>query len=356
MDMGRTEVMSSRDRVMAALTGQMPDRIPYIEVYIDEEFAHRVLGLPPPHEPSPMSGESPLTARYFGGLSYDPLQLARILGLDCLCASVQPQIYFRVKVSEGQKFVVDGLVHTRADLPLVQLVNPDNAAPYAPLRNFIDQVHGAGLAAACFINLGSDPVVLSMGWDHFSYALYDDPALVHTLFDMYSSWFAQALKHVCKLGFDFIWAGDDIAYKSGPIISLRTFREFFLPYYRRVAEAITLPWIFHTDGNFLPLLGDLLSLGMNALHPLEPDAVDIGEIRRLVNGRVGLVGNIDINLLSEGTPEQVAKRTLQTMQIAAPGGRYILSSSNSLTRGCKVENVLAMIRTCRDYGSAFLLE
>jgi uroporphyrinogen decarboxylase len=148
-----------------------------------------------------------------------------------------------------------------------------------------------------FPNLGSDPFTLSMGWDHFTYALYDDPALVRTLMELYSDWFACAVRHICALGFDFIWAGDDIAFRSGPMIPPGFFRQFFMPYFKQVAENISLPWIFHTDGNFLPLLEDLLTLGMVGPHTNEPDAVDIRQVKQLVNGRVTLVGNIDINAL-----------------------------------------------------------
>ena len=98
--------------------------------------------------------------------------------------------------------------------------------------------------------------------------------------DLYTDWYARAVRHICRLGFDFVWAGDDIAFKTGPMISPAVFRTLFLPYWRRVAEAITLPWIFHSDGNFLPLLDDLLSLGMNALNPIEPEAIDIVALRR----------------------------------------------------------------------------
>jgi uroporphyrinogen-III decarboxylase len=189
-----------------------------------------------------------------------------------------------------------------------------------------------------------------MGWDHFSYALYDDPELIERLFELYSNWYARAVRHICDLGFDFIWAGDDIAFRSGPMISPSTFQEIFLPSYRRVAEEIQIPWIFHTDGNFLPVLDDLLSLGMDALHPLEPDAVDIGEVKELVSGKVSLIGNIDINKLSLATQEEVELLTQATIQQAAKDGKFILSSSNSITRSCKVENVLAMIKACRRYG------
>jgi uroporphyrinogen-III decarboxylase len=134
------------------------------------------------------------------------------------------------------------------------------------------------------------------------------------------------------------------------MISPRTFRNQFMPYYRRVAENITLPWIFHTDGNFLAVFEDLLSLGMNALHPIEPDAVDILEVKQRAAGRVSLVGNIDINLLSSGTVQEVGRVTRETIGQVAPGGRFILSSSNSITRSCRVDNVRAMVSACRRYG------
>lgn len=342
--------MTSRERVLAALKGEPHDRVPYMELFIDEHFARCLLGLPPVDRPTPMSGTDPVTCAYFGGHSYDPLELARALDLDALCMSIQPQIYFRTRLTQGQYFVVGGLIKTRKDLEIINLPDPDDEQIYEPALKFIERFHALDYAVGCFINLSSDPVVLSMGWDHFSYALYDDPKLVDTFFDIYSEWYERALHHICDLGFDFIWAGDDIAFRSGPMISPRMFRNVFMPSYRRVAEAIQLPWIFHTDGNFLPLLDDLLSLGMDALHPIEPDAVDIGDVKELVSGKVSLVGNIEINKLSLAAPEEVDLLTKETIKIAAADGRFILSSSNSITRSCQIDNVLAMVKACHRYG------
>ena len=343
--------MTGRQRVTAALVGQPHDRVPYMELYIDEGFAHQLLGQPAPAVPTPMSGSGPFSSAYFGGSQFDPAELARELGLDGLVYAIQPQIFFDAHLTDGHYFIAGGKIRRRADLPLFQLHDPDDPAIYAPARRFLEQHRPTGLALGCFINLGSDPVILSMGWDYFAYAIYDDPALLDTLFEGYSAWFARAVRHICDLGFDFIWAGDDIAFKSGPMISPRAFRRFFLPHYARVAREITVPWIFHTDGDFLPLLDDLLGLGMNALHPLEPDAVDIRAVKSRVAGRAGLVGNIDINLLSLGEPDAVAAAVRETLQAAAGDGRFILSSSNSITRSCRPENVRAMVAAGRRYGA-----
>jgi hypothetical protein len=342
--------MTSRERVIMALRHGIPDRVPYMELIVDEAFGLRLLGRPPAPEPPPMSGSGPITVAFFGGHSYEPTELADALDLDGFCMSIQPQIYFETRVSEGQTYVTGGRIKQRADLAIVDLPDPDDEGSYEPARQFLARYRPSNRAIGCFINLGSDPVVLSMGWDNFSYALYDDPELVEELLDIYTGWYARAVRHICRLGFDFVWAGDDIAFKTGPMISPQVFRRLFLPYWRRVADAISLPWIFHSDGNFLPLLDDLLALGMNALNPIEPDAIDIRALRRRVGAGVTLVGNIDINLLSMGTPEEVAERTRQTIADVAGEGAFILSSSNSIPGYCQVANVRAMVEACRRYG------
>ena len=343
--------MTSRERVLAALQCGVPDRVPFMELHVAEAFGLRLLNRPPSPEPAFVSGSLPVTCAFFGGQKYDPVDLARAVDLDGFCMSIQPRIYFVGKVSEGQTFFVDGMIKTRADLHLVDLPDPDDLRIYEPARAFLARYRPQGYAIGCFINLGSDPVVLSMGWEDFAYALYDDPYVPETLFDIYTDWYSRAVKHICALGFDFVWAGDDIAFKTGLMISPRTFRSLFLPYWRRVAQAITLPWIFHTDGNFLAVLDDLLSLGMNALHPIEPDAVDIVALkRRFRNIHVALVGNINVDTLAAGTPAAVERLTRETIRQVAPGGGYILSSSNSIAAYCQVENVLAMVRACRRYG------
>lgn len=342
--------MTSRERVLTALQRGTPDRVPYMELYVDERFGLRLLHRPPTGKPQFISGSLPVTVAYFGGEAYEPIELARALDLDGFCMSIQPRIYFLTQEADGQVYFVDGSIQTRDDLRLIDLPDPDDERIYERARAFLEKYRPYNYAIGCFINLGSDPVLLSMGWEKFALMVYDDPGMLHEMFNIYSDWYARALKHICRLGFDFVWAGDDFAFKDQLFVSPETFRELFMPYYRRVAEAITIPWIFHSDGNFLAVLDDLLSLGMNALHPIEPDALDIVALKRQIGDRVALIGNIDINALSLGTPEEVDRLTRDTIRAVAPGGGYILSSSNSVTNYCQVENVVAMVRACRQYG------
>jgi uroporphyrinogen decarboxylase len=108
----------------------------------------------------------------------------------------------------------------------------------------------------------------------------------------------------------------------------------------------------HTDGNIMPVIDMIVETGPDALNPLEPQAgMDIGRIKNEYGDRIALIGNIDCGyLLSEAPVEEVRRVTRETINIAAPGGGYCLSSSNSIHSSVKPENYMAMVQTLRQHG------
>jgi len=128
------------------------------------------------------------------------------------------------------------------------------------------------------------------------------------------------------------------------------FRERILPHLRRVAECITIPWVFHSDGNLTSVLDDLVDLGIAGLHPIEPASMDIRGLKRRYGKRLCLIGNVDINTLAAGTPAQVEAEVRALLRDVAPAGGYMLSSGNSLTSYCRIENIRAMVGTLQRFG------
>ncbi|RPJ38378.1 MAG: hypothetical protein EHM21_16930, partial [Chloroflexi bacterium] len=251
---------------------------------------------------------------------------------------------------DGHFMVTGGSIKTRADFNRLSLPDPDDPALYEPYRHFLAENRATGKALFCFLNLGSDPVILGMGFETFALALYDDPALVDDMLALYTDWYAKVTAHLSELDFDFLWFGDDLAFKSAPYVSPRTFRERILPHFRKVVANIRKPWIFHSDGNLMPILDDLLSLGMNGLHPIEPGAMDLAWLKQRYGQRLCLCGHIDVDTLSRGTPADVEALVRQSIECAAPGGGYIAGSSQSITYSCKPENVRAMCAAILKYG------
>lgn len=345
---------ASRQRVMAALRCEEPDRVPFLDPVIDEAVALPLLGKPLPADSiggELGTGDEPVfRGMLLGSENYDAMDLVDYLDLDGFGMYLFLKHEGIQEQSEGHYMVHGGRIKNRADFEQIHLPDPDDPALYEPYRSFIEKYQDTGRALFCFLNLGSDPVILGMGFETFSYALYDDRILIDDLFSLYTGWYARAVKHLCDLGFDFLWFGDDIAFKTGPYVSPRVFRELFIPHYRRVVENITIPWIYHSDGNVLPVLDDLLDLGMSGLHPIEPEAMEISELKQRYHGEVCLCGNISVDALCRATPQEIDTLVYNAIQVAAPGGGYIAGSANSIPYYARPDNVIAMQRAIRKYG------
>lgn len=340
--------------MLTALRCQEPDRVPFLESVVEEPVAIALLGR--------TGNESVATDDWIGqgpvktgmrppsGSAYHALEIVRNLGLDAIGMHFYlPTLSVQKKIG-GRTMFIGGEISSKEDLAKIRLPDPDDHSLYAPCRCFIEKYRRTGLALFCRAPLGAEPVILGMGFEKFAYALYDDLPLLETLFDLYTGWYAKAMKHLCNLDFDFIWSGEDIAHKSGPYVSPIMFRKLFMPYYRRVADRITKPWIFHSDGNLMPVLDDLLALGMSGLHPIEPGAMNLADLKRRYGDRLCLCGHISVDTLSRGRPEEVEQLVKEAIAVCGPGGGYIAGSSNSITSYCKAENVRAMQKAIFHYG------
>ena len=334
--------MNSRERVLAALRRQEPDRVPYCEIGVDRVVVRQLLGGDPIETPSLTVERRPYNAQ-------EHKAIAAALRMDNICYEIWPPVYaHKVPGKDGRLYYADGLIHSDADLALVQLPDPYDDALYAGAREFVSQ---KGEYAACFVTrIGVFSTMLSMGLEHFCMTLYDNPRLVEKLLGMYCDWTAVVAERACRLDFDVFVSTDDLAFNIGPYFSPALFHNLVLPYHQRVAEKITLPWIMHTDGNVLPLMEDILSLGIAGLHPIEKGAMDIRGFKRDYGHRVCVLGNVDLNILAMGTPDQVEREVRDLIRDLGPGGGYIVTSGNSLASYVRAENALALSAAVQKYG------
>lgn len=334
-------MMTSRERVLAALRREQPDRVPYCETGIDRALAEQLLGWP---------RTSLAVDKESNQYTIDEARaVAEVLHLDNLSYVLRAPVYaHKVPGMDGRLFYGEGMIKTEADIDRIVLPDPHDDALYAGAETFVAD---KGDYAAFFVTrIGIFPTTLSMGWETFSLALYDNRPFVEAVLDRYCDWMLVVAERVCQMGFDVFVSTDDMAFNSGPFFSRKVFRELVLPRFEKVAAKITLPWVIHSDGNIIPFVDDLLALGIAGLHPLEKGAVDVGEVKRTYGDRLCLLGNVDLNLLGMGTPEEVDAEVRELIRTAGPGGGYIVTSGNSLASYVKPENALALSAAVRRYG------
>ena len=356
--------MTPKERVMTALRRGQPDQVPWVEAGIEEALQIQIMG---------------------GRTDFTPGELCRTLGLDGFGyqfpsgglagystafrtpTSAKEAFYFPSKIDfsfrppwiaemgvepSGRTFVKKGLLVDRASLKLFDefLPDPDHPARYEQIAKWIEQ-YREDYAVFAGIRLGTASTIESMGLDVFSLMMYDDPDLVKEIHRRFSEWTVRVLENLNKLDLDFYWANDDHADTKMPWVNMEMYEEFLYPYQKMVADAIRKPWAFHSDGNLFPILDGLVKLGMNAIHPIQPAAMDIGKMKAQYGKQVCLVGNIDLDYtLTLGPPEGVDQEVKERIAVAGKGGGYILSSANSLTDYCKIDNVWAMSNALKRYG------
>ena len=333
--------MNSRQRMMAALNLAQPDRVPFAD-YVDTLIKHKIMGTE----------------------EIDEAALARKIGMDAIsfddyatplfCKSHYadddgPKAYGLTGETE---FVGEGLIRSQKDLDKIVLPDPRDEAYYDKARRFVDRYHDEDLAIYAGLRpFGMFNTIYSMPMMDFADALYENIDLIHTMMDIFIEWNLVVVEKLQETGIDFIIAYNDMAYKMGPLVSPQVFREVFLPKMKRVADAIHLPWAFHSDGDLTTVMEDLLTLGMNAVNPFEPPVMDLRTAKEKWGDRICLWGNIDlVHTLPYGTVKEVEDEVRQRISEAGAGGGYICATANSITGFCKIENVLAMTRAVKKYG------
>ncbi|MGD9494902.1 MAG: uroporphyrinogen decarboxylase family protein [Armatimonadota bacterium] len=333
--------MTSRERVAAALARCEPDRVPYCELGVDQEIAAQVLGRA--MEPVPNLETNPR------GLG-DEIELAQRLGKDNICYTLRAPVYaVATRGSTGASFYTEGLIRSEADLGMIDLPDPEDDRLYEPLAEWA--ANKGDFSLWMVTRLGFFPAMLSIGMERFCLALHDRPQFVARVLDIYCEWAAAVVRRASELDIDVIASTDDLAGKTGPLISPTVFHELVIPRLRAVAAGIRKPWVLHSDGNVVPLLDDLLSLGIDGLHPNEKGAMDIRAMKRMYGSRICLLGNVDLNLLMLAEPAEVAEEVRVLIRDVGPGGGYIVTSGNSLAHYCRVENIMAMSGAVRKYGA-----
>ena len=348
----------SRQRVLDALTGKIPDKVPYMYSTIHKNIREAIIG-------EKITYKYPLPRADFGsiGVLGEPaimepaenidVRVAEKLGLDALGMRYLPPFYVNVGEGTSGLNVMGGLLLTPDTLDKIILPDPDDEKMYQPALEFCQRYKGE-YALYAQIRLGVSFMMNSMGLEEFAYNTVDEPDFVKGVMEKYTKWVSRLVTNLQECGFDFLWTFDDMAYKKSLMFSPATWDEFFAPYLRESVSHIHVPWVFHSDGNLMPILDKLLELGMNGIHPLEPSAMDLDVLKSKYGDKVCLIGNIDIDhTLTDATREEVFQTVRERIQQMGPGGRYIISDSNSIPVYCNPQNVIWMAEAVSEYRNIY---
>lgn len=358
--------MNGRERIHTALDRGQPDMVPIWEMAYNEPsiigIARHFLAdemLPPPKLNLDMND----TERFqlLNGL----LTFVRELDLDGVTAvSLAPRkrldkehmsdaIGVVYHLSDfGEPYPVDGPIKSPEDIKGFRMRLPED-----PDFMMLDLLRASFPDKAVAYHM---PATFKLSWTlrgSMEKLLMDyilNPQLAHDLARMVTDSCFMVIEKAFARGADFIACEGDLAHNPGPLMSPAHYEEFIRPYHKEICDHVHKcggKIIKHSDGNLTPLIPGLLAAGFDGIHPIQPQCMDIRKTKMDFGSRACILGNIDCSfLLVFGTPDEVKQNVKETIAQAAPGGAYIISSSNSIHPGCKPENYLAMVEAARIYG------
>ena len=353
--------MTHRERIIAALEHRTPDRCP-MQVSFTPEFARRL------RADLKLKGQK-IHNPHGGGNTY---ALERALGEDMLLTSVGwansyymdnksytdewgvgwKVIGYQTPFGSGQYTEISG--HPLADpraLGNYRAPDPDRPELYREAQRAIKKFAAEYWIVGVTVTTIFECAWALRGLEQLLLDMVCEPDLADAVLDIPFRYHLRAARNLAELGVDMIWIGDDIGGQTSMIFSPELWRRFLKP---RMAEFIrTLKAIrprikiaYHSDGNILPVIPELIEIGVDVLNPVQPACMNPEELKNKYGDRLCFWGSIDEqHTLPFGTSDEVSREVLQRIATLGRDGGLIIGPTHHVQLDTPMENFWAMIRT-----------
>lgn len=378
--------MTSRQRFLAAMRNEVPDRVPVapdISTYIPMKRSGR------PFWEIAFEGAVPHWQLYLEAADFYGMDawVAPVMGIPFTYDNAQAQARVELDFDRGRDAMVRRVTWSTPDGELAEehLCFRDEP-PWTTTKRMADLaadlgkflwtrpvptgVDGRALAElqqACaagghafgatitypgFQNWNS---FLQGGIEALTYAEADSPALLERWceYDLELGTREMALALECGVDYILLGGSGTITLASPELV--RKYAVPALSRYSRMAREAGVPTMLHSCGKgriLADLLGDDTDIGM--LNPLEPPPmgdVDLAEMKRAWGHRFAFMGNLHTTeVMLHGAPERVRLEAVEAMRAAGRGGGFVLSTGDQCGRETPDENIHAVVEAAREYG------
>lgn len=364
--------LTSRQRMLTALTGGIPDRLPvtthhvmlsFLDKYLNgisyHEFFDR-FGLDAivwtvPYKPDTAKGE------YFdpNQTFIHPLDHTHRVVSDCWRIETEtlPDTEYRTTrykfvtpkgtlsmVLQGNEYtdwVVEPLVKEKRDIDLIAEYVTHPKVDVDAVNETAEAFGERGLVRGhiCYFDVYGQPgcwqdAVELVGTERLIMETYDDPAWVHELIRILQARKKTFIQSLEGARYDLLELGGGAA--SSTVISPRIFDEFVAPYDSeliRMAHDVGQRIVYHTCGGMMPFLERLAAMQPDAMETFTPKDmggdIRLAEAKQRIGDKVCMIGGFDqFHYFVGSTPEQTRAEVRRCFEAAGPGGGYILSPSD----------------------------
>jgi uroporphyrinogen decarboxylase len=340
-------------RVITAVRGEEPDRIPVMELDVDSPVKSAFLG-----KRTTTVGDD-LEFWYQAGYDYiyqrPNYDFAGVTPNASVGTPLRMKAQMEMRSDDAKTSSDSGDIRISVDEDYERYPWPDPDSVDFSNMHFIAENLPPGMGVISGVGGIFTRAWTIMGLENFCIRLLDGDAIVEQVLQRVAEIQCRVLERLLDIPqVGMIWVGDDFGYTEGLMLSPEAFRRMIFPHLEkliRITHQAGRMFILHSDGDVWKIMDDLIEMGMDALHPWEPKAMSIAEGKKRIGNRIGLIGNIDlIHTLPFGTEREIISEVRQRIRECGYGGGYGLGSANTVTRYVPVENFRTMMNATLRHG------
>ena len=386
--MTSSKQMTSRERVLAALNFQTPDRVPidlggfqsgihkkaYMELlgYLGRE--EEIVMLDPVQQLVKPSEEIlemlKVDFRYVSAKGPDSFEgiIRQNFRKGELWHDLRDEFGVVWSMPDKQQLYMDITHHPLANASLEDIASypfPDGSDPsrFEGLREEVLKIRENTPYA---VSTGIGGVVYETCWylrglERWFMDMMENPTFCETLLDrvlmFWLDYYTGFMKEIGDI-IDVVMIGDDLAGQNGPLFPPEFYRSVVKPRQKKLVQHIrslspAKIW-YHSCGAVVEYIPDLMDNGVDILNPVQITAQ--GMDPKFLKENVGkeLVfwgGGIDSqHILPFVSPEEVKSNVKANMEAFKPGGGYVFNNVHNIQAGVPPENILAMYEAAYEFG------
>ena len=328
--------MTNRERVLASLNHEQPDKTPYCLEFTEKSHAKM----------AHYYGDPDFAAKLGNALTYVGT------GAPDAWTETEPEIWqdeygVRWNRSVDKDIgVVCNQVITCENVASYPFPDPHDPRRWEQYPNLIAANEGQFVGTNIGFSMFERAWTLH-GMENLFLAMVTDPDLVNTLLDRILEYNLALIEHACSFDIDAMMFGDDWGSQRGLLMGPDLWRTYIKPRVRAMYQAVRAhgKYVFiHSCGKVDELFPDLIESGLHCFNPFQPEVIDVYEAKRVYGNQLSFYGGISTQkTLPSGTPEQTREEVRRLLDTVGKDGGYIASPSHDVPPDAQPENIAAMI-------------
>lgn len=182
----------------------------------------------------------------------------------------------------------------------------------------------------------------TFGFDKYFSMVLENPRSMSSFISEVESFNLKAILQLATRGVDGIIIADDIAYQKGLMIHPKQFRDVFLPSLAKQVKSIInckmVPF-FHSDGNYLTLVEDIINVGFRGIHCIDRKCkIGLEEFQPYIDN-ICLWGHLDDHTINESCNRLVMQDLVQEIISITNFTGFILGTNSGLFPGIDINQL-----------------